>query len=160
MLVGLSKWLKQNNSKIIKLNRVKNPNWMETNQLAIYTSEVEDLNSGLTNKSSNRSGQDLNTGPSNNIIGSWKSSALTARQVETIIFIDCFKWIIKSIIFSLDWNADCEKTVVISWRHHWFPYKMMSEEWGQNFHTDDSVLTWSGWWFWEVKNLLHLIRST
>ena len=31
----------------IKLNRVKNPNWPEANHFAIFTSVVEDLNSGL-----------------------------------------------------------------------------------------------------------------
>ena len=44
MLVGLSKRLKQIIQ--IKLNRVKNPNWPEANQL-VFTSMVEDLNSGL-----------------------------------------------------------------------------------------------------------------
>ena len=34
MLVGPTKWLKQMIQ--IKLNRVKNPNWPEANQLAIY----------------------------------------------------------------------------------------------------------------------------
>ena len=34
MLVGLSKFLEQIIQ--IKLNRVKNPNWLEANQLAIY----------------------------------------------------------------------------------------------------------------------------
>ena len=34
MLVGPSKYLKQTIQ--IELNRVKNPNWVEANQLAIY----------------------------------------------------------------------------------------------------------------------------
>ena len=44
MLVGLSKRLKQIIQ--IKLNKGKNPNWPEANQL-VFTSMVEDLNSGL-----------------------------------------------------------------------------------------------------------------
>ena len=31
-----------------------------------------------------------------------------------------------------------EKTANISWRRHWFPHKMMSEEQVQKFHTDDA----------------------
>ena len=31
-----------------------------------------------------------------------------------------------------------EKTANISWRHHWFPCKVMSEEQVQKFHTDDA----------------------
>ena len=44
MLVGPSKCLKQIIQ--IELNRVKNPDWLEANQLAIYKM-AEDLNSGL-----------------------------------------------------------------------------------------------------------------
>ena len=33
-----------------------------------------------------------------------------------------------------------EKTVDILRRHHWFPYKMTSEEGAQKFHTDDMSL--------------------
>ena len=42
---------------------VKNPNWKEVNQLAIFTSMVKDLKSGLTEKeSSKQSKQDMNSG--------------------------------------------------------------------------------------------------
>ena len=55
MLVGLSKYLKKINQ--MKLNRVKNTNWPEANQLAI-TSVAEDLKSGLlrTNPASGQGG--------------------------------------------------------------------------------------------------------
>ena len=43
---------------------VKNPNWKELNQLAIFTSVVKDLKSGLTeNESSEQSEKDMNSGP-------------------------------------------------------------------------------------------------
>ena len=43
---------------------VKNPNWKELNQLAIFTSVVRDLKSGLTeNESSEQSEKDMNSGP-------------------------------------------------------------------------------------------------
>ena len=56
MLVGQSKWLKQIIQ--IKPNRVKNPNWPEANQLAIYK---RDLNLGLlwTNPARIRAGLEL-----------------------------------------------------------------------------------------------------
>ena len=45
-------------------NMVKNPNWKELNQLAIFTSVVKDLKSGLTeNESSEQSEKDMNSGP-------------------------------------------------------------------------------------------------
>ena len=45
-------------------NMVKNPNWKEVNQLAIFTSVVKDLKSGLNeNESSEQSEQDMNSGP-------------------------------------------------------------------------------------------------
>ena len=60
MLVGLSKWLKQIIQ--IKLNRVKNPNWPEANQLAIYK-RGQGVELGTTvNKSSKWSERDLNSG--------------------------------------------------------------------------------------------------
>ena len=56
MLVGPSKYLKQTIQN--ELNRVKNPNWVEANQLAIYKPVAEDLNSGLpwTNPASSQKG--------------------------------------------------------------------------------------------------------
>ena len=46
---------------------VKNPNWLEANQLAIYKRD-RGFELGTTkNKSSKRSGQDLNSGPPNYI---------------------------------------------------------------------------------------------
>ena len=72
MLVRVSKFLKQIIQ--IKPNRVKNPIWAEANQLAIYK-YGRGFELGTTeNKSSKRSGRDLNSGPPN-----YKSSALTAR---------------------------------------------------------------------------------
>ena len=72
MLVGPSKCLKQ--IIHIELNRVKNPNWPEANQLAIYK-RGRGFELGTTvNKSSWRSGRDLNDGPLN-----YKSSALIAQ---------------------------------------------------------------------------------
>ena len=45
-------------------NMVKNPNWKELNQLAIFTSVVKDLKSGLTeNESSEQSEKDMNSEP-------------------------------------------------------------------------------------------------
>ena len=45
-------------------NMVKKPNWKELNQLAIFTSVVKDLKSGLTeNESSEQSEKDMNSGP-------------------------------------------------------------------------------------------------
>ena len=45
-------------------NMVKNPNWKELNQPAIFTSVVKDLKSGLTeNESSEQSEKDMNSGP-------------------------------------------------------------------------------------------------
>ena len=59
----------------IKLNRVKNPNWPEANQLAIYK-RGRGFELGTTeNKSSWRSVRDLNLGPPN-----CKSGAQTARS--------------------------------------------------------------------------------
>ena len=44
-------------------NMVKNPNWKEVNQLAIFTSVVKDLKSGLMeNESREQSEQDVNSG--------------------------------------------------------------------------------------------------
>ena len=63
MLVGPSKCLKQIIQ--IELNRVKNPNWPEANQLAIYK-HGRGFELGTTmNKSSKWSGRDLNSGPPN-----------------------------------------------------------------------------------------------
>ena len=63
MLVGPSKCLKQ--IKQFELNRVKNPNWPEANQLAIYK-HGRGFELGTTmNKSSKWSGRDLNSGPPN-----------------------------------------------------------------------------------------------
>ena len=63
MLVGPSKCLKQIIQ--IELNRVKNPNWPEANQLVIYK-HGQGFELGTTmNKSSKWSGQDLNSGPPN-----------------------------------------------------------------------------------------------
>ena len=72
MLVGPRKYQKQ----IIKieLKRVKNPNWPEANQLAIYK-HGRGFELGTTvNNSSYRSERELNSGPPN-----CKSGALTAR---------------------------------------------------------------------------------
>ena len=72
MLVGPRKYQK----KIIKieLKRVKNPNWPEANQLAIYK-QGRGFELGTTvNNSSYRSERELNSGPPN-----CKSGALTAR---------------------------------------------------------------------------------
>ena len=45
-------------------NMVKNPNWKEVNQLAIFISMVKDLKSGLTAKeSSEQPEQDMHSGP-------------------------------------------------------------------------------------------------
>ena len=72
MLVGPIKRLKQIIQ--IKHNRVKKPNWPEANQLAIYK-HGQGFELGTTvNKSSQRSGRDLNSAPPN-----CKSSALTAQ---------------------------------------------------------------------------------
>ena len=54
-----------NNSNIIKHNRVKNPNWPEADQLAIYKHGPGFELGTTTNKSSLRSGRDLNSGPLN-----------------------------------------------------------------------------------------------
>ena len=63
MLVGPIKCLKQIIQ--IELNRVKNPNWPEANQLAI-NKRGRGFELGTTmNKSSKWSGRDLNSGPSN-----------------------------------------------------------------------------------------------
>ena len=70
MLVGLSKCLKQ--IIWIELNRVKNPNWLEANQLAIYKHGQGFDFATTVNKSSWRSGQDLNLWPPD-----CKSGALT-----------------------------------------------------------------------------------
>ena len=72
MLVGPSKCLKQIIQ--IELSRVKNPNWPEANQLAIYK-HGRGFELGTTmNKSSKWSGRDLNSGPPN-----CNSGAQTAR---------------------------------------------------------------------------------
>ena len=77
MLVGPNKYLKQ----IIRIKHswVKNPNWPETNQLAIYKRYRGVELRTTENKSSQRSGQDLNSGPPN-----YKPSALTARLSHLI----------------------------------------------------------------------------
>ena len=72
MLVGWSKLPKQIIQ--IKHNRVKNPNWPEANQLAIYKRDRGCELVPTVNKSSKRSGRDLNPRSPN-----CKSSALTAR---------------------------------------------------------------------------------
>ena len=44
------------------MKQIKNPNWKEVNQLAIFTSVVKDLKSGLTeNESSEQWEQDMNS---------------------------------------------------------------------------------------------------
>ena len=63
-----------NNSNIIKLNRVKNPKWPEANQLVIYKRGRGFELVTTVNKSSQRSGWDLNSSPPNT-----KSSAQTTR---------------------------------------------------------------------------------
>ena len=59
MLVGPSKWLKQIIQ--IELDRVKNPNWPEENQLAIYKNGRGFELGTTVNKSSERSERDLNS---------------------------------------------------------------------------------------------------
>ena len=72
ILVGPRKCLKQIIQ--IKLNRVKNPKWPEANQLAFYM-RGRGFELGTTvNKSSKRSGRDVNSGPMN-----FTSGALTTR---------------------------------------------------------------------------------
>ena len=51
-----------------------------------------------------------------------------------------------------------EKTANISWRHHWFPHKMMSEEQVQKFHTDDERSASN--WLSQEENLLQPIKSS
>ena len=66
----------RDNESIIQMehNRVKNPNWREANQLAINKGG-RGFELGTTeNKSRQRLGWDLNSGPSD-----YKSSALTSR---------------------------------------------------------------------------------
>ena len=46
---------------------VKNPNWLEANQLAIYKRDQGFELGTAKNKSSKRSGRDLNSGPPNYI---------------------------------------------------------------------------------------------
>ena len=46
---------------------VKNPNWLEANQLAIYKRDRGFQLETAKNKYSKRSGQDLNSGPPNYI---------------------------------------------------------------------------------------------
>ena len=79
MLVGhAEKYLKQ----IIQIehNRVKNPNWPKASLLAIYK-RGRGFELGTTeNKSSKRSGWDLNSGPPN-----CKSSALTTRPRRLLL---------------------------------------------------------------------------
>ena len=72
MLVGPSKCLKQIIQ--IKLNRVRNPNWPEANQLAIYKRGRGFELVTTVNESSKRSWRDLNSGPPNG-----KFSALTTQ---------------------------------------------------------------------------------
>ena len=73
-LIGPSKCLKQIFQ--MKVNRVKNPNWPETNQLAILQA-WSGIRSGLTeNKSSWRSGWDLNSARPN-----FKSSVLISSAM-------------------------------------------------------------------------------
>ena len=59
---------------------VKNPNWQEVNQPAIYKCGRRFELRTAKNKSSWRSGRDLNSGPPNN-----KSSALTTRPCRLLI---------------------------------------------------------------------------
>ena len=78
MLVGPSKCLKQLIQ--IEFNRVKNPNWREANQLAIYK-RGRGFELGTTvNKSSWRSERDLNSGPPN-----CKSGAQTTRPRRLLL---------------------------------------------------------------------------
>ena len=72
MLARPSKCLKQIIQ--IELNRVKNPNWPEANQLAIYKRDRGFELGTTVNKSSWWSERDLNSGPPN-----CKSSALNTR---------------------------------------------------------------------------------
>ena len=63
MLVGPSKCLKQ--IILLELNRVKNPNWPDANQLVIYERDRGFELGTTVNKSSQRSERDLNLGPHN-----------------------------------------------------------------------------------------------
>ena len=72
-VAGPSKCLKQ--LIHIELKRVKNPNWQEVNQPAIYR-HGRGFELGIAvNKSSSRSERSLNSGPAPN----YKPCALTAR---------------------------------------------------------------------------------
>ena len=90
MLVGPSKCLKQ--IILLELNRVRNPNWPEANQLAIYK-RGRGFEFGTTmNKSSQRSWRDMNSRPLN-----CKSGPLTTRpryhgwpgKMKSIPCFDC-----------------------------------------------------------------------
>ena len=60
---------------------VKNPNWKELNQLAIFTSVVKDLKSGLTeNESSEQSEKAMNSGP--------QDYKLVLRHISLKIYYD------------------------------------------------------------------------
>ena len=97
MLVHPSKCLKQIIQK--KLNRVKNHNWLEANQLAILQAWT------TVNKSSERSGRDLNSGPPN-----CKSSALTTRPrclhrflLSSLLHMYCSVLLIPKTIPQCNW---------------------------------------------------------
>ena len=95
MLVGPGKCLKQIIQ--IKLNRVKNPNWPEANQLAIYKRDRGFELVTTVNESSKRSWRDLNSEPPNG-----KSSALTTR----------LRCLLESIeVDSVDWSSEAKQPV-------------------------------------------------
>ena len=68
-------------------NMVKNPNWKQVNQLAIFTSVVKDLKSGLTeNESSEQSEQDVNSGsPDYKSLGTFLSKT-TFKLLDHAVF--------------------------------------------------------------------------
>ena len=97
MLVHPSKCLKQIIQK--KLNRVKNRNWLGANQLAILQAWT------TVNKSSYRSGRDLNSGPPN-----CKSNALTTRPrclhrflLSSLLHMYCSVLLIPKTIPQCNW---------------------------------------------------------
>ena len=101
MLVHPSKCLKQIIQK--KLNRVKNRNWLGANQLAILQAWT------TVNKSSYRSGRDLNSGPPN-----CKSSALTTRS-------RCLHRFLLSSLLHMYWSVLLIPKPIpqCNWIQHW-----------------------------------------
>ena len=90
MLVEPSKCLKQ--IVLMKLNRVKNLNWLEVNQLA-FTGVVEDLNSGIPR---------ANPASSQGRACAWGRSAVTTWPcwllliMDNIFLKDLPQWIVSS----------------------------------------------------------------